>query len=78
MLSQREMKFPMLIKIKMLKNNDTFCFKTIRCCICLAHKCQNANNFVGILTFISMINFMLSKVEHEKSFINSEEKLNHP
>ena len=26
---------------------------------------------VGILTFISMINFMLSWVEHEKSFITS-------
>ena len=26
-------------------------------------------NIVGILTFISMINFMLSGVEHETSFI---------
>ena len=27
---------------------------------------------VGILTFISRINFLLSRVEHEKSFITSE------
>ena len=27
---------------------------------------------VGILTFMSIINFMLSRVEHEKSFITSE------
>ena len=27
---------------------------------------------VGILTFMSRINFVLSRVEHDKSFINSE------
>ena len=27
--------------------------------------------FVGILTFMSMINFVLSLVEHEKGFITS-------
>ena len=33
------MKFQMLIKGKMMKNNDLSCFKTLRYCIYPANKC---------------------------------------
>ena len=36
-----------------------FIFITLRCCFYHANKCKNAINF-GILTFMSMIHFMLS------------------
>ena len=56
------MKFQLLIKTKILTNEEVYCFKSLRCCIFHAN--------VGILTFMSRINFMLSfVVEHGKSFI---------
>ena len=49
------MKSPLLIKIKMVKNNDISGFKTLRCWI------YPKPTIVGIfLTFMSRINFMLS------------------
>ena len=38
------MKFQMLIKFKMLKNNEFSYFQMLRCCIYHAHKYLNANN----------------------------------
>ena len=40
--------------------------------VCKATKQTNKPTIVGILTFISKINFMLSLVEHEKCFITSK------
>ena len=42
-----------------------FRFKSAKAVIYPAHKCPN----IGILTLISRVNFILSKVEHEHSFI---------
>ena len=36
--NQLSMEFQMLIKSKMLKNEDFSCFKSFRCCIYHAHK----------------------------------------
>ena len=36
--TQLSMEFQMLIKYKMLKNNDFSCFQMLRCCIYHAHK----------------------------------------
>ena len=59
------MKIHLLIKTKIMQNNDFSCFQTLRCCIMLIN--------VGIFTFMSMIhvNLVHSLVEHEKSFISS-------
>ena len=51
-------------KTKIPINEDVSCLAPLRCCIYHANKC-------GILTFMSRINFVLSWVEHEKSFITS-------
>ena len=50
-------------KIKMLENKKKI-FETLRCYNYHVNKCYNANN----LTFMRMINFMLSWVEHEKVY----------
>ena len=42
-LAQLSMKFKLLINTKMLKNKYFFCFKTLRCYIYHANKCQNGN-----------------------------------
>ena len=67
--TQLSTKFLLLIKNKMLKNNDLSCFQTLTCFIMLRN--VKMPTIVDILTFMSMINFMLSRVEQEKSFINS-------
>ena len=46
------------------------CFQTLRCCIYHAKNVKLPIT-IGILTYMSRINFILSKVEHEKSFITS-------
>ena len=46
----------------MLNIKDFSCFQTLRFFI------YHAQTIVGTLTFMSMINFMLNCVEHEKSF----------
>ena len=71
------MKFQLLIKIKILKNKDCSCFKTRRCFFFI-YPAKNAKmpTTVGILTFMSWINFMVSWVEHEKSCITSGRIMN--
>ena len=66
--TQLSMKFYILINIKIAKVNGIFRFKSPKPVIYPAHKMLT---IVGILTFMSMINCMLSRVEHEKSFITS-------
>ena len=54
--TQLNVKFKLLIKIKMLKNKDVLL--------------SNPHMLYLPLTFMSMINFMLSKVENENKFYN--------
>ena len=57
--TELSMEFQMLIKTKMLNYTDFSCFQALRFCTYHAYKGKNANT-CGILTFMSMINFMLS------------------
>ena len=57
-------------KTKIPTNKDVSCFKYLRRCIYQAKNIKMPT-IVGILTFMSKINFVLSCVEHEKSFITS-------
>ena len=45
-LKQMGMEFKLLIKTKILKNNDLSCFQTFRCCFYHSNKMQT---IVGIL-----------------------------
>ena len=58
-LSQLSIEFQMLITTKVIKNKDFSCFQTLICCIIMLINVKMPN-IVGILTFMSMINFMLS------------------
>ena len=58
--TQLSMKFQLFIKTKIPTNEEVSCFKSLRCCIYYADKCKNANKIVGILTFMSRMNFVLS------------------
>ena len=59
------MKFQLLTESKILKNNDFFsCLKHLDVFILLIN--VKMPTIVGILTFMSTINLMLSLVEHEK------------
>ena len=60
----------MLIKTKMLKNIGISCFYISDDVFILLINAKMPT-IVGILTFMSRINFMLSSVEYEKSFITS-------
>ena len=60
--TQLRMEFQLLIKTKMLKKKDIFCFQTPRCCI--YHAMPTIDD---VFTFMSVINFMLSCIEHEKN-----------
>ena len=51
----------------MLKNKDLYCFQTLRAHIYHAKNIKMP--IVDILSFMSMINFMLCQVEHENVFI---------
>ena len=62
------MKFFMLINLNLLTIANSFLLNIAEHEIFSANKYENAN-FVGIFIFISRENFMLSSVEHEKSFI---------
>ena len=64
------MEFQLLIKSKMLKNKDFLAFKFSDVVLIMLINVK-MSTFVGILTFMSMINFMFSLVEHEKSLITS-------
>ena len=80
--TQLSTKFQLLVETKIPIYEEVSCFKSLRCCIYHADKCENASNclhfniyehvifiilinvkiptIVGILTFISRINFELS------------------
>ena len=63
------MKFQLILKTKMLKKIKTFiAFKLSDVVLIMLIKVKMPT-IVDILTFMSMINFRLSSVEHEKSFI---------
>ena len=68
--TQLSTKFHLLIKAKIPTNEEVSCFKSLRCCIIILINVKMTTN-IGIFTFMSRINFMLSGVEHEKSFITS-------
>ena len=53
------MKFELLMKAKMLTNNDFSCFQTLRCLLIMIIYVQMPT-IVGILTFMSMMIFMFS------------------
>ena len=53
--------------VQMRKNKVVSCFHTLKCYIYHANIVKVPTN-VGTLTFMSMINFMLSSVEHETSW----------
>ena len=57
--TQLSTKFQLLIKTKILTNEEVSCFKSLRCCIYNANKVK-IPTIVGILTFMSRINFVLS------------------
>ena len=62
------MKFELLTKTKMLKTFFAFKLSDVVFIMLINDKLPT---IVGILTFMGMINFMLSWVEHEKIFITS-------
>ena len=68
--TQLSMKFLLLINLKLPTIANSFLLNKAEHEIFSANKYENAN-FVGIFIFISGENFMLSWVEHEKSFITS-------
>ena len=68
--TQLSMKFVMLINLKLLTIANSFLLNIAEHETFFAYKYENTN-FVGIFIFISRENFILSWVEHEKSFITS-------
>ena len=56
--TQLSTKFQLLIKTKIPKSKDVSCFKSLRCGI--YHADVKIPTLVGILTFMSRINFVLS------------------
>ena len=56
--TQLSMKFQLLIKTKIPSNKEVSCFESFRCCI--YHAYVKMPTIVGILTFTSRINFVLS------------------
>ena len=60
----------MLKVIKMLKNSELSCFQTHRCCFIILINVKMPTTTVGILTFISMINFH-AHLNMKKMFISS-------
>ena len=70
-------KYQLLIKTKMLKNNDSSFFQILRCCIYHADKCKIPIT-VGILTFMGSINFHAQLVEHGKNNLETMFKLMRP
>ena len=68
--TQLSIKFQLLIKGKMMKNNDLSCFKLSDIVFILLINVK-MTTIVGILTFMSRMIFVLSWVEYQKSFITS-------
>ena len=66
--TQLSIKFQLLIKTKLLKNANFLAFKLSNVAFSMLINVKMPT-LVGILTFISMLNFVLSWIEHEKSFI---------
>ena len=66
--TQLSMKFQLLIKTKLLENKDFLALEYSDVVFILLINVKMPT-IVGILTFISRINFMHSSVELEKSFI---------
>ena len=58
-LSSTEHEFQLLIKTKILTKEEVSGFKSLRCCIYHANNVKMPT-IVGILTFMSRINFMLN------------------
>ena len=66
--TQLSMNFQLLIKTKMLKKmEDIFCFHTLRCCIYHAIMLIIVK-MLGILTFTSMLNFMLKELSMKEIY----------
>ena len=67
MLNSNEHEIATAHKTKMLKNKYPSCIQMLKCCI---YKVINVKmtTIVGILTFMSILGFMLSLVEHEKFY----------
>ena len=68
--SQLSIKFQPVLESQLLNNNKIILLKTLRCCVYFVFILLinvKMPTFVGILTFMSRINFMLSWVEHEQS-----------
>ena len=61
------MMIQMLIKTKMLTDKESSCFKSLSCVFIMLINVK-MQTIVGILTFMSRINFVLSRVEHEKVY----------
>ena len=59
---QLSTKFQLFIKTKIPTNKTVSCFKSFRSCIYHANKCKNVKmpTVVGVLSFMSRINFVLS------------------
>ena len=66
--TQMSTKFQLLIKTKIRTNEEVSCFKSVVFIMLTNFKMPT---IVGILTFMSRINFVLSWVEHGRSFIIS-------
>ena len=66
--TQLSTKLQLLIKTKILTNEKVYFFKSLRCCFYHAINVKMPT-ILGILTFMSRINFVLSCVAHGKSFI---------
>ena len=65
------MKFQLLIKLKFLQMKK-FLALSLSDVVFIMLINVKMPTIVGILTFISRINFVISRVEHEKSFITSK------
>ena len=70
--SQLSKEFQLLIKSKILKKIKIFQAFKLSDVVCIMLINVKMPKIVGILTFMSMMNLMLSCVEHEKSFITLE------
>ena len=70
--TQLSKKFQLVIKTKIQTNEEAYCLKSIRSGVVFIMLI----NVVGILTFMSRVNFVLSWVEHENSFITYGPVLN--
>ena len=66
------MKFVLFINLKLLTNANSFLLILSKHENLTANKYMKIPTIVGVFIFISSENFMLSLIEHGKSFITSE------